>query len=629
MSTTDALLEKVNPAAAKKAVAVKATKEGSLLDIVTSKGFQKQMALALPKSLTAERLTRIIMSECRKTPELLNCSPASFYGSVLQCAQLGLEPGSALGHCYLLPFGNGKARDGRPNAQLIIGYRGMIDLARRSGQIVSLHAYCVHEKDDFHYELGLHPDIHHVPCATADRGPVTYVYAVAQLVGGGVQFEVMNRAEVEAVRAQSKAGTKGPWVSHWDEMAKKGLALDTPIPTPKGWTTMGDIKKGDIVFDKDGKQTAVTAVSEVKHLPCFKVTFSNGSSIVCDDEHRWISRIGGSNACRLPFEPKTVNELFDAKASGLSVTIPVQGALELPDANLPIDPYLLGYWLGDGSQMHAKITSDKDDAPHVEKAIVDAGYQVGTIRHDPRSNAVDIGIVKGFREHLEKLDLLANKHVPAEYLRASLEQRKALLAGLIDSDGHIDSSRGRASFCSTSETLRNAVYELLVSLGETPHSRDFLAKGFGKESMAYTVEWQPTFNPCRLERKAQRYVERKISPYLAIKSIEKVESVPTKCIAVDSPSRSYLCGRSMCVTHNTVIRRLFKLLPVSIEAHRAVEVDEKTDRGEAITAADVIDGIATEKGIDIGVLPEEESEKSVDPTTGEVKKEITDEDLLA
>lgn len=221
MSTTDALLEKVNPAAAKKAVAVKATKEGSLLDIVTSKGFQKQMALALPNTLTVERLTRIIMSECRKTPELLNCSPNSFYGSILQCAQLGLEPGSALGHCYLLPFGNGKAKDGRPNAQLIIGYRGMIDLARRSGQIVSLHAYCVHEKDDFHYELGLHPDIHHIPFSTADRGPVTYVYAVAQLQGGGVQFEVMNRAEIEAVRSQSKAGTRGPWVSHWDEMAKK------------------------------------------------------------------------------------------------------------------------------------------------------------------------------------------------------------------------------------------------------------------------------------------------------------------------------------------------------------------------------------------------------------------------
>ena len=212
MSTTDVLLEKVKPATSSNAV-VKKTKEGTLLDIVTTKGFQSQMALALPKTLTPERLTRVVMTECRKTPALLKTSRESFLGAVLQCAQLGIEPGSALGHAYLIPYGN--------TCNLIIGYRGMIDLARRSGQIVSLHAYCVHAKDDFHYELGLHPDIHHVPSAEADRGPVTYVYAVAQLQGGGVQFEVMSRAEVEAIRSSSKAGRSGPWVSHWDEMAKK------------------------------------------------------------------------------------------------------------------------------------------------------------------------------------------------------------------------------------------------------------------------------------------------------------------------------------------------------------------------------------------------------------------------
>ena len=211
MSTTDVLLEKVKPATS--SAVVKKTKEGTVLDIVTTKGFQSQMALALPKTLTPERLTRVVMTECRKTPALLKTSRESFLGAVLQCAQLGIEPGSALGHAYLIPYGN--------TCNLIIGYRGMIDLARRSGQIVSLHAYCVHAKDDFNYELGLHPDIRHVPSAEADRGPVTYVYAVAQLQGGGVQFEVMSRAEVEAIRSSSKAGRSGPWVTHWDEMAKK------------------------------------------------------------------------------------------------------------------------------------------------------------------------------------------------------------------------------------------------------------------------------------------------------------------------------------------------------------------------------------------------------------------------
>ncbi len=222
MSTTEQLKRTVAPAKARAAATAATTaKTGTMLDIVRSKSFQAQMALALPKSMTAERLTRIVMTECRKVPALMQCNQESFFGAVLQCAQLGLEPGSALGHCYLLPFGNGKSRDGRPNCQLIIGYRGMIDLARRSGQIVSINAYCVHEADEFEYELGLHPDIHHRPSPLAERGPVTYVYAVAVLKGGGVQFEVMSRAEIEAVRAQSKAGKSGPWVTHWDEMARK------------------------------------------------------------------------------------------------------------------------------------------------------------------------------------------------------------------------------------------------------------------------------------------------------------------------------------------------------------------------------------------------------------------------
>lgn len=221
MSTTEQLKKVVAPAKSTQTAVAKADKPQTITEILTSPAFKAQMALALPKTLTADRLTRIVLTECRKTPELRKCNPQSFFGAVLQCAQLGLEPGSALGHCYLLPYGNGKARDGRPNCQLIIGYRGMIDLARRSGQIVSINAYCVHQEDEFVYELGLHPDIKHRPSAKANRGPVTYVYAVAQLQGGGVQFEVMSRAEIEAVRSQSKAGTRGPWVTHWEEMARK------------------------------------------------------------------------------------------------------------------------------------------------------------------------------------------------------------------------------------------------------------------------------------------------------------------------------------------------------------------------------------------------------------------------
>lgn len=229
MSTTTELLKKVSPAKTRASALEKTAKADTLMGVVCKPEFQAQMALALPKSLTAERLTRIVATECKKTPELLKCNPESFFGAVLQCAQLGLEPGSALGHCYLLPFGNGKDKSGRPNCQLIIGYRGMLDIARRSGQILSINAYCVYQNDEFDYELGLHPDIKHRPSAMANRGPVTYVYAVAQLKDGGIQFEVMSRAEIEAVRNASqgyqayekKRIKTTPWVSDFDAMAKK------------------------------------------------------------------------------------------------------------------------------------------------------------------------------------------------------------------------------------------------------------------------------------------------------------------------------------------------------------------------------------------------------------------------
>jgi recombination protein RecT len=177
-----------------------------------------QMALALPKHMTSDRLARIALTEIRKVPTLAKCDQTSFLGAIMQCAQLGLEPGGALGHAYLLPFENRKK--GITEVQFIVGYRGMIDLARRSGQIVSLTARTVHENDEFSYQYGLNEDMKHVP-ASGDRGALQYVYAVAKLKDGGVQFEVMSRSDVDKVRAQSKAGNYGPWQTHYDEMAKK------------------------------------------------------------------------------------------------------------------------------------------------------------------------------------------------------------------------------------------------------------------------------------------------------------------------------------------------------------------------------------------------------------------------
>lgn len=210
------------------AAAPQREKPKSLAALLVDPSIKQQMALALPKHMTADRLARIALTEIRKVPKLAQCNQTSFLGAIMQCAALGLEPGGALGHAYLLPFDKRqKNAQGRwetvdTEVQLIVGYRGMIDLARRSGQIQSLEARAVYAKDEFHVELGLDSTIVHKPAwDEVDRGPLVFAYAVAKLKDGGVQFDVMSRAEIEKIRARSKAKDSGPWVTDFDEMAKK------------------------------------------------------------------------------------------------------------------------------------------------------------------------------------------------------------------------------------------------------------------------------------------------------------------------------------------------------------------------------------------------------------------------
>ncbi len=199
---------------------------GELASFLASPAMKSQLAAALPRHMTPERMARIVTTEVRKTPQLLKCERNSFLGAVIQCAQLGLEPGNSLGHAYILPFDKREKQGSqwvtvRTDAQLIIGYRGMIDLARRSGQIISISARTVREGDEFNYKFGLEEDIHHIPSDEAGDGVITHVYAVARLRDGGVQFEVMSNQQIAAVQAQSKSKDSGPWKTHWEEMAKK------------------------------------------------------------------------------------------------------------------------------------------------------------------------------------------------------------------------------------------------------------------------------------------------------------------------------------------------------------------------------------------------------------------------
>jgi recombination protein RecT len=170
-------------------------------------------------TLTPQRLLSVTMTEVRKNPVLRECSQDSLFGSLVQAAQLGLEPGSALGHCYLVPYFNNTSK--RRECQFQIGYRGMIALARRSGEILSISSHCVYEKDEFDLVYGMDESLAHKPYLTGDPGALLGAYAVASMANGGKQWSFLPRHKIDAVRSGSPGSNKGPWKTHYDEMAQK------------------------------------------------------------------------------------------------------------------------------------------------------------------------------------------------------------------------------------------------------------------------------------------------------------------------------------------------------------------------------------------------------------------------
>lgn len=229
--------------------------QSSIAALLSSEKFQNQLKMALPSLLTPDRFTRIILTEMRKTPKLAKCEPASFFACVLQCAQLGLEPGGNLGYAYLIPFDN--KRMGTTECNVILGYRGLLSLARRSGQITSISAHCIYENDLFEFEYGLDEKLKHIP-ARDDRGDFVGVYAIAKFKDGAYQFEVMFKKQIMAIMNESAGvrAKRSPWLNpnHFDEMARKTALrrlckyLPLTIETQKAITIdeAADIGKQDL-----------------------------------------------------------------------------------------------------------------------------------------------------------------------------------------------------------------------------------------------------------------------------------------------------------------------------------------------------------------------------------------------
>ena len=381
----------------------------------------------------------------------------------------------------------------------------------------------------------------------------------------------------------------------------KALALDTPLPTPNGWTTMGEVKVGDRVIDEDGQPCSVTYKSPLYvHHDCFEVEFDDGSVIVADAEHQWTTwdnsawkakRARDSLALRGPVKNPQLSRDQQHKSATPAVRttveilktlrvekdqrpnhrIPVAGALDLPEQDLPIDPYVLGCWLGDGHTGKPQITTmDAQiiDAFSFDGWEMDASRTAGrattyTIRH-PLDTEPDIEQVGGrrtlyFTRQLRECGLWAAsnakvvKHIPDQYLRASTKQRLALLQGLMDTDGAVVKGQSTNQIGLSNERLLGDTRELVLSLGYKAGQIKHKVSNFGTDVWRFNFSApEPVF---RLARKAeaQKVVDRPNakSRWRSIVDVRPVESVPVQCITVDSPNHLYLAGREMISTHNT------------------------------------------------------------------------------
>lgn len=359
----------------------------------------------------------------------------------------------------------------------------------------------------------------------------------------------------------------------------KRLDISTPIPTPTGWTTMGDLTVGDMVLGECGKPTKVTYVSPiVRDRPCCRITFEDGAEVIADPGHLWAAlsyrkrQIWGARHTNDPryrreyarvrdwrgfWDKADVVETSDLLAQRYAV--PTCYPLDLPEQELPIDPYTLGAWLGDGPSLHAAIASMDSE---ILERIASAGHELTQRTFLTHNKAQTYGIVRGGLHRALRLNgLFGNKHIPQIYLRASYAQRLELLRGLMDTDGTVMGGRARrdsrVSFTSVEKQLVDDVAELARTFGWKVAVSEFEAKiGDVSYGAAYIIRWSADVCPFHLRRKAEKWVAREAqasaSTIRSIKSIESVPSVPTRCISVDSERHLYLCGEHFIPTHNSI-----------------------------------------------------------------------------
>lgn len=331
---------------------------------------------------------------------------------------------------------------------------------------------------------------------------------------------------------------------------QKALALDTAIATPVGWTTMGEVQAGDYVFDECGNPTRVLSKSQIWETTSYEVRFSDHSSLIACGDHEWPVDRRTSSGTYVAETIRTEDLVGNLVDPGGARRFRIRNAepLNLPDADLPIDPYTLGAWLGDGNSDDGRITGiDREIFDH----IADAGYEVRQMKVAKR-----VGVV-GLKGQLRKLGVLRNKHIPAAYLRGSEKQRLALLQGLMDTDGYC-CAKGNCEFTTTLPALRDGIRELLNTLGIRNRLTTGLATLYGrvtgpKYRISFTI--RSDVRVFHLDRKQDRVRPagsgHAQNGHRRIVSVERIPTVPTQCLTVEANSHIFLAGREMIPTCNT------------------------------------------------------------------------------
>ena len=396
----------------------------------------------------------------------------------------------------------------------------------------------------------------------------------------------------------------------------KLLALDTAIPTPIGWTTMGELRVGDIVFAASGEPSPVIAVSKTSiGKQAYEVVFSDGSIIVADAEHLWETQTlyqRSNNKRRSPafrakrrktrqkevpttrpgkqgmkgkhthpelahrnvvlaeerrnanllkksnlFSICTTEEILATLHTGknlvLNHSVRCCDPLNLPEANLPIDPYLFGAWLGDGTSRCGVITQCLADRQVIARA---AGNWPGRVVMHKGNKTGKAWCFHGLTTALRKLGVLNNKHIPQQYLRASFEQRLELLRGLLDTDGGIV-GRGQVGFSTTSCGIRDGMAELLVTMGIKSRPVEHPVTLYGKDcGISWRFSFVTDLSVFALLRKVKKQKRTGLRGTHRLRYIVDVRPVPTRhlrCVSIAHPSHLYLAGRTMIPTHNSVL----------------------------------------------------------------------------